>query len=210
MAARRTWIERSVDTFHDELASFGLDAPRQTVAAGIRGHLRSVAERLGVAEQSARPYLSDEVLRYLARELAIGLADEQPGADLTTQPRNVPTPLASFGQTIAALAEAGRVRARGDDPDDPDDIFQLISLLGSLLSRAPGPKGDVSLPQAALTRSARYLEATVELVQIRKTDAPDIPGAFSPSVVDAFARDASVLRGLVMEHGLRNGPSPMQ
>ncbi len=76
--------------------------------------------------------------------------------------------------------------------------LQLMSLLGQFLheiaAEQPGP---VLLPQAMLTRSARLLEATAQMVREGCVVSPDIPVNDVPALADAFARDAGMLRALV-------------
>jgi hypothetical protein len=63
------------------------------VAEQVRQRLAAVASGLGTSEQSARRYLDDESLRGIARQAALELAVEQPGADLHAQPRTIAVPL---------------------------------------------------------------------------------------------------------------------
>jgi len=37
--ARRSFIEQCADTYLDELAKYGLDAPRETVSSGLRANI---------------------------------------------------------------------------------------------------------------------------------------------------------------------------
>jgi hypothetical protein len=57
-----------------------------------------------------------------------------------------------------------------------------------------------------LTRSARLLEATAQMVREGFVVAPDIPVDAVPALAEAFARDAGMLRALV--GGSAAGPSP--
>lgn len=112
---RRTWMEHSTDVVLDELGAFGLVVARPRVAELVRQRLAAVAAGLGISEQSARRYVDEESLRDLARQAALELAIEQPGADLHDQPRTIPVPLGTLGRTIAALAEAGHVMVVNTD-----------------------------------------------------------------------------------------------
>jgi hypothetical protein len=205
--ARQPWIQRSADTFLDELQQLGLVAPRDRVVVVIRDRLTAVATVMGITEPSARVYVTDEILRDLARELAVGLAGEQPGANLIKEARNIPTPLGTFGRTIAALAEAALVRQRTDDVVGLEGALQAISLLGQFLSTRPLATDDfVPIPQAALSRSARVLEVTAALIRMGHAGALSVPAESAGELADAFDRDANVLRGLVSEHGFAEGP----
>ncbi len=206
-AARRSWIDRGTDIYLDELEKFGLHVPRPAVSQSLRKQVGLVAKALRVTEQSARPYFTEEALRDLARKAAVDLADEQPGADLWNAPRNIPTPARTLGRSVAALAEASRVRLANDDSAGPDDALALISLLGNFLSKQPSSDGDVILlPQAVLTRSARFLEATAEIARASGVVTSDLPVISAAELADAFEHDANMLRRLVNEHGFRSGP----
>jgi hypothetical protein len=86
--------------------------------------------------------------------------------------------------------------------------LQVISLLGHLLNESPSTQRDpILLPQAALTRSARLLEATALL--IGEGAKADIPDESRKSLAEAFSRDAATLRALVSEHGASSGSSDM-
>jgi hypothetical protein len=203
----RSWLENSTDVVIDELASFGLVSLRVHVTELIRDRLATVMKALDITEQSARRYLEEEDLRELAREAAVKLADEQPGANLYEQPRTIPASLQTIGRNIAALAEAAQVRVLNADTVGAHGALQLMSLLGQFLREIPAePSGPVLLPQAMLTRSARLLEATAQMVREGFVVSPDIPVDDVAALAEAFARDAGMLRALV--GGSAAGPSP--
>ncbi len=82
-----------------------------------------------------------------------------------------------------------------------------MSLLAQFLHEIPAePPGPVLLPQAMLTRSARLLEATAQMVREGFVVSPDIPVDDVPALANAFARDAGMLRALVS--GSATGPPP--
>ncbi len=207
--SRRTWIEHSTDVVLDELNSFGLVVARPQVADLVRQRVAAVATGLGISEQSTRRYVDDESLRGIARQAALELAVEQPGADLHAEPRTIPVPLATLGWTIAALAEAGHVRVTNTDTVGTNGALDLISLVGQVLYERPEPAiGPVLLPQAALARAARLLEASAEMLRQDAPVIPDLPAGRSPTLAAALARDSTALRALVSEHGTSPGPSP--
>jgi hypothetical protein len=202
-------MDHSTDVVLDELSSFGLVVARPQVAELVRQRLAAVATGLGTSEQSARRYVDEQSLRGVARQAALELAIEQPGADLHDQPRTIPVPLGTVGRTIAALAEAGHVRMANADPVGVNGALDLISLVGQILYERPEPAiGPVMLPQAALARAARLMEATAEMLRQGGVVTPGLQADSAPSLGAALARDASVLRGLVSEHGESPGPSP--
>ena len=206
---RRTWMDHSTDVVLDELGSFGLVVARPQVAELVRQRLAAVATGLGISEQSARRYVDEQSLRGIARQAALELAVEQPGADLHDQPRTIPVPLGTVGRTIAALAEAGNGRPANADAVGANGAMDLISLVGQVLYERPEPAiGPVLLPQAALARAARLMEATADMLRQGGVVTTGLPADSAPSLGAALARDASALRALVSEHGKSPGPSP--
>jgi len=206
---RRTWMDHSTEVVLNELSSFDLVVAPPQVTELVRQRLASVATGLGITEQSARRYVDDESLRDLARQAALELAVEQPGADLHGQPRTIPVPLGTLGRTVAALAEAGHVRAVNADAVGTNGTLDLISLVGQVLYERPEPGvGPVLLPQAALARAARLMEATADLLRQGAFVTPDLPAGSAPTLAAALDRDAAELRALVSEHGNSPGPSP--
>jgi hypothetical protein len=202
MTPRRSWLETSTDVVVDELACFGLVASRAQVSEVIRQRVVTVASALGITEQSARRYLLEENLRELARGVAVTLADEQPGADLPEQPRTVPMSLQIFGRTVAALAEAAHLRERNADAVGVHGALQMISFFAQRLHELPvASSGPVFLPRAALTRTARLLDATAQMIRGGAPMAPEIPADDRPAFAEAFARDATTLHSLLDEHG---------
>jgi hypothetical protein len=206
---RRTWIDQATDTYLDELAKYGLDAPREIVARELRGRLAAVAAGLGIGEQSAKVYLPEEIIRELAETAAVGLAGEQPGADMTAAPRNVPVPGATYGRTIAALAQAAKARVNSGEPVGPDGALQALTILGDLYRRQPpGSDGVVWLPQAVLSRSARFLVASAKVVRDASAVDLQLEPEMQEPLAEAFEKDATTLRELVAEHGSPEGPGP--
>ena len=206
---RRSWLEQSTDVIIGELAGFDLVAYRAHITELIRDKIAIVAKELSISEDAARQYLKEEDLRHLGREVAVMLADEQPGADLSAQARTIPVPRQTIGRYLAALAEAAHVRVDNADPVGAHGALQVISLFGQLLHELPGEvAGPVFLPQAALTRSARLLEATGQMIRDGAVVSADIPADAVDALAEAFARDARTLRALVREYGTSAGPTP--
>jgi hypothetical protein len=209
-AGSRSRLEQSTDVVEDELARFELFASRAHITELVRHELATVAKEHGITEQSAWRFLTEENLRELARQAAVKVADEQPGAELFDQPRTIPASLQTIGRSIAALAEAAQVRMLNADSVGVDGSLQILSLIGQLLHALPAaPPGPVFLPQAALTRSARLLEATAQMIREGAVMSSDIPADAVAALAEAFAQDASTLRALVGEHGTSTGPLPI-
>jgi hypothetical protein len=163
-----------------------------------------------IGQQSARRYITDDVIRELARELALAIAEEQPGADVLEGPRTVPVVLSTIGRTIAALAEAAHVRAQNKDYVGVQGALQVISVLGQIVSeRDTTRSAHVLLPQAALTRGARMLETTARMVEAGGQVPPDMSADTRAGIASAFARDAATLRILVADHGTMSGPTAL-
>lgn len=202
MSPRSTWLDELVDVFVEELRVLGLVAARQHVAALIGARVAAVATEIGVGEHTARRYFTHDAVRELARELAVTLADEQPGADIVEGPRIIAMAPSSVGRAIAALAEAAHIRVLNDDSVGAHGAMQLISLLGQILSTSNTTQSEpLLLPRAALTRGARVLEATAAMVRAGGTVAAGIPDDALTSVADAFMCDAATLRILLADHG---------
>jgi hypothetical protein len=206
---RRTWMDHSTAVVLNELSRFDLVVARPQVAELVHQRLAAVATGLGISEQSARRYVDDESLRGIARQAALELAVEQPGADLHAQPRTIPVPLATLGRTIAALAEAGQVRVTNADTVGANGALDLISLVGQILYERPEPAiGPVLVPQAALARAARLLGVSAEMLRQGAFVTPNLPAGGASTLAAALARDSMALRALVSEHGTSPGPSP--
>jgi len=206
---RRTWLEQSTDVMVGELDALGLSAPPAQLGAMIQKTLTEVAENLGISESSARRYLDAERLRGLAQEAALQLAQEQPGADLYGLPRTIPVSLGLLGRAVSALAEAARIRVLNGDEPGAQGALELLSLLGQILHEAPGAQlGPIRLPQAALTRAGRVLEASAEIVTAGGAVGPELPTGTGAHLARAFLADAKSLRALVSEHGTSAGPTP--
>jgi hypothetical protein len=160
--------------------------------------------QLGISEQSARPYMTEEVLRDLARHASVELVDERPGADLFAQPRNISIGIGTIGRALAALSEAAHVRIANQDTVGAHGLLETISLFGQILSeRSPTGSGDaVHPPQAALTRSARLLEATAEMMAQGAATSYDLAPTALKQLASTFAEDPAILRVLVDEQGI--------
>lgn len=200
-------IEALVDVFADELSHFELVVGRAPVGELIRERIAAVAAQLGISDHAARGYMTEEVLRDLARDAAVELADERPGADLFAQPRNIGIGIGTIGRTLAALAESAHVRVASQDAVGAHGLLEMISLLGQILSQrsAAGSEDEVQLPQAAVTRCARLLEATAEMMTESVATAYELTPPALKQLALTFAEDSAILRMLVDEQG--TGPS---
>lgn len=203
-----SWLEQSIDVMADELHGLGLSAPRGELGGILQRTIAQVAKRMGISESSARRYLDDEHLRDLARQAAMQLAPEQPGADLHGLARTIPVSLKLLGRVVSALAEAARIRLLDGDGPGAEGGLALLSLLGQILYEAPsGQTGRILLPQAALTRAGRLLEVSAEVVTAAGAVGPEMAAGAGDALARAFLADAATLRALVSEHGTSAGPT---
>ena len=98
---RQTWLDRSTDILLDEIGKYKGVVSREDASAFISAELSDTAARLGVADTSARRYLTEDVIRGLAREIVFGLAHEQPGAHMLDLDRDCAVSVQLLGRTIA-------------------------------------------------------------------------------------------------------------
>jgi len=205
---RGSWLEQRTGVMLEQLEFLGLSAPKAQLAEMIQKALAEVAATLGISGTSARRYVDDERLRSLAQEAALKLAEERPGAHLDDQPRTIPLPLQLLGQVVMGLAEATRIRVLNSDEAGAEQTLELVSFFGHALHEAPpGASSWLHLPQAALARAARLLEASAEVVEAGDVFVPGIPGG-AGALAKAFLVDATTIRTLVSEHGADGGPTP--
>jgi len=205
----RSWLEQRTEVMLEELALLGLSAPKVELAKMIQKALAEMATTLGISQTSARRYVDDEKLRSLAREAALRLTEERPGADLLDQPRTIPLPLELLGQVVMALAEATRIRVLNADAAGAEQNLELLSFLGQVLREGhPRATGQIHLPQAALARAARLLEASAEVIEGGGNVPPGLSAGVDRSLVKAFLEDATIIRTLIRSHGADAGPTP--
>jgi len=209
VAPRQTWLDARADELVAALHDLGLVLPREHAKRVLAQQVQQVAAEMRVTERTARRYLVSDALQGMAENLALELADEQPGADLLAGPRTIPMSIAVIGRTVAALAEATQVRRSGDETYAADGGAQVISMLGQVLSECPIPGGDPCLvPQGALTRGARLLATAADTLREDPGSTPKVDAGQQPRLAEAMERDAAVLRELVDNYGSSVGPSP--
>lgn len=167
----RRWSDRYVDAFCEQAEQLGLTAPRGPVATLIENHVRTVAERLGVTEKTARTNFTIPDAQALARRAAAPFDKEQPGHDLLDLPITHTVPLALAARTIAGLAITAELSASaaGADLDDVVAAVRepqaLIASWGLLIERAAlsgrtthPDYPDIAVPEAAIHRAVRELD----------------------------------------------------
>ncbi|MFV9452083.1 hypothetical protein ACNJ7E_01165 [Rhodococcus sp. NM-2] len=130
-----------------ELARIGLTVPTDQLEVLLTERVAAVAEQMHITERTARQYFDHDTLRTLARDLALIIKDEAPGADLLALPRTTAMPLATLGATIAALVEVTALGGADKDPDEPATAMALISTLGVLARDHDGDLPAVWVPE---------------------------------------------------------------
>ena len=120
-----SWLSTTAATLGGELARIGLTVPTDQLEDLITDRVAAVAEQMHITERTARRYFDHDTLHALAREMALSIKEEAPGADLLTLPRTIAMPLATLGATIAALVEATALGGADKDPDQPAQAMAL-------------------------------------------------------------------------------------
>jgi hypothetical protein len=204
---RGSWLEERTKVMFEELDLLGLTVPQAELAQVIKKTLVEVAAVAGISEISARRYVDDERLRSLAQEIALKLAEERPGAPLLDQPRTIPLALPLLGQVVMALAEATRIRVLNNDEAGAEQTLELLSFLGHVLHDTAHESDPLRLPQAALARAARQLEAGAKIIDAGGVVPSGLQGGAERSLATALLSDAMTLRALAGEHGADTGPT---
>ncbi|MFE5707331.1 hypothetical protein [Rhodococcus koreensis] len=192
-------------TLGGELARIGLTVPTEQLEGLLTDRVAAVAEQMHITERTARQYFDHDTLRTLARELALSIKEEAPGADLLTLPRTIAMPLPTLGATIAALVEATALAGADKDPDQPAQAMALISTLGVLTRDHDGDLPTVWVPEPLLMRAARLIENTAALVHHGCALPPDVAEDVRPHLQKRLREDAARLRALIPDTGRQSG-----
>ena len=200
-----SWVSTTASALGEELARIGLTVPTDRLEALLTDRVAAVAEQMGITERTARRYFDHDTLRTLARELALSIKDEAPGADLLTLPRTITMPLPTLGSTIAALVEVAALTGTDTGPDTPATSMALISTLGVLTRDHDGDLPTVRVPEPLLMRAARLIENTADLVHQGCPLPPDVAEDVRPHLRKALRDDAARLRALIPDTGRRTG-----
>jgi hypothetical protein len=182
---RHRWVDSRVQRLLDRLSRHSLSIDAGAAAEMINVRVDGVAAALRIGTASARRYIDDAAIDDLADRLADTVADELPGVDLLTQPRDETLDHSTLGRTIEGLAEAILPQLTDIDESGVEQVHVLaqhISLLGAMLSESEGKS--TPLPAALIARAASQLER-----------AAAHRGIFT-DLADAFSRDARQLRDL--------------
>jgi hypothetical protein len=181
------WVDSRVERLCGRLSERGLFVDPSDAAGLINDRVDAIAAALHISVTAARRYMDAEALDGLADTMVGLLADEQPGVDLMSQPRDVAIPGPVMGRTTAGLAEAIQIYVEHDSTsetgqDQIRSLAQALSLLGQFMTESAElptrvPKALVARVASQLERAARVPEASTELAA-------------------AFSRDAMRLRSL--------------
>lgn len=204
MTPRRAWREERVDALLHAVSELGMSMSRAAAGELLDERVKFVAAQARVSESTARGYLSDEAVQGLAQSIAFSFAEEMPGADLFSAPRDSRIPVRLIGRVSAGLAEAVRLRLveRDDLEHTREAVTQLahgIGVLNLIVADqvAEELEGEpwVRAPAGLLHRLARYLEAAASLADDGlvgyNTDPNEMPG-----LARALRDDAEILRAL--------------
>lgn len=99
MSTRQTWLDVRVDIALTELEQYGLNMSRDVVTQDIQERVAVVATQMGMTEKTARTYITDDVVRSVARDMAVSLAHEAPGGDPLDLPATHTIPTGLVGRT---------------------------------------------------------------------------------------------------------------
>lgn len=161
-----------------------------TVAAAeeiVADRITALATTLRITERSARTYIDQDALDGMADGLVESFADEEPGADLLTLPRNAALRVSGVGRLVAALAQCALFFESYEDVDEAlsrsrgHEISELISMLG-LIQAGHGTGDAVYAPRALFVRVSRILEGVAGL-----TSDPDLSHALRSDAIIADA-----------------------
>ena len=200
-----SWVSTTASVLGEELARIGLTVPADRLEDLLTDRVAAVAERMHITERTARRYFDHHALRTLARELALRIKDEAPGADLLTLPRTIAMPLSALGATIAALVEVAALTSANTGPDEPTTALSMISTLGVLTREHAGDLPTVFVPEPLVVRAVRLIENTADLVQQGCTLPRGVAEDVRPHLQKALSEDAARLRGLIPGTGRRTG-----
>ncbi|MDH6291063.1 hypothetical protein M2275_005993 [Rhodococcus opacus] len=201
-----SWVRTTASALGEELARIGLTVPADRLEDLLTDRVAAVAERMHITERTARRYFDHHALRTLARELALRIKDEAPGADLLTLPRTIAMPLPTLGATIAALVEVAALTGANTGPDQPTTAMSMISTLGVLTREHDSDLPTVFVPEPLLIRAARLIDNTADLVHQGCTLPPGVAEDVRPHLQKALSDDAARLRTLIPDTGRRTGP----
>ncbi|WP_257226517.1 hypothetical protein [Rhodococcus opacus] len=200
-----SWVSTTAFTLGGELARIGLIVPTDQLEDLLTDRVAAVAEQMRVTERTARRYFDHDTLRTLARELALCIKEEAPGADLLTLPCTAAMPLATLGSTIAALVEVAALGGADTGPDESATAMALISTLGVLARDHDGDLPAVWVPEPLLMRAARLIENTADLVRQGCPLPPDVAEDVRPHLHKTLREDAGRLRALIPDTSRRSG-----
>lgn len=182
---RPQWLRTLAAGLVDKVHSRGMTLTPAAAETLLADRIRAIAATLRITERSARAYIDQDALEGMADSLVSSFADEAPGVDLLTMPREAGLPVPAIGRLVAALAQCAHFFASYADMDEAlsrsreHEVRELISTLG--LIQSDHDRGDVVFaPRPLFVRISRILEVTAELT----TDA---------NVSRALRNDAAIL-----------------
>ena len=206
--ARRSWREQRIDDLLAALSDLGMTMSRSAAGELLDERIQFVANQMRISPTSARPYLSEEALAGMAREIVFGFAAETPGADLMSAPRTAAVPVRFVGRVVAALGEVLRILLveRDDLGHTRNRVAQIAhaqSHLGLMVTNQVATidfydEPSVQMPPALLLRVARSLESAADLVESGLVGYEVDPDE-SAGLPAAFRRDVDLLRTMAAQ-----------
>ncbi|OKH80151.1 hypothetical protein EB73_33865 [Mycobacterium sp. SWH-M3] len=130
----------------------------------VNDRVDALVAALQISTASARRYIDTDALAGLADSLTEMLADEKPGTNLMTEPRDVAVPAPMIGRAVAALSEALQLHLKSDVEANRDHAYELaqhLSMLGQMMSEGPGLL--VLVPKALIHRISSQLDQAAKL-----------------------------------------------
>lgn len=181
------WLRKLATGLVAKVQNRGMTLTVAAAEAIVADRITALATTLHITERTARAYIDQDALDGMADGLVESFADEEPGADLLTLPRNAALRVSGMGRLVVALAQCALFfesyagvdealsRSRGHE------ITELISMLG--LIQTSHETGDVVYaPRALFVRISRILEGVAGL-----TADPDLRRALRSDAIIAKA-----------------------
>lgn len=181
------WLRALATGLVDKVQSRGMTLTVEAAEQIVAERITALATTLRITERSARTYIDHDALDGMADSLAEFFADEAPGADLLTLPRNSGLRAPGIGRLVAALAQCALFFESYEGVDQAlsrsrgHEIMELVSMLG-LIQAGQGTGDVIHAPRALFVRVSRILKSVAGL-----TSDPDLSLALQG---DALIADA--------------------
>ena len=162
------WLRTLATNLVAGVQSRGMTITVEAAEVLVTDRITALATALRISERSARAYIDRDALDGMANGLVESFADEEPGADLMTLPRNAALRVSGIGRLVAALAQCAVFFEGYWGVDEAlsrnrsHEIAELISTLG--LIQAGHESGElIFAPRALFIRISRILTNVADL-----------------------------------------------